>query len=1013
MSREPVWVRVQPRFGFAALLPLAAGVFAVAAPPAPPVNYTREIRPILAENCFTCHGPDVAARKAGLRLDVPNAAVKRALLARVTAKPESGALMPPPETHKKLTPAQIAKLKLWVAQGGHYDKHWSFVSVPKTVPVPPTKNKTWARNPIDKFVLARLERESLTPSKEASRTEWLRRVSLDLTGILPTLAEADAFLADKTPTAYEKVVDRLLASPHFGEQQALPWLDIARYADSYGYQSDQLSPTWPYRDWVVKAFNDNLPYNQFVTQQLAGDLLPGATRETRLATAFNRLHRMTNEGGSVPEEWRLEYVADRVRTFGTAFLGLTLECARCHDHKYDPVTQRDFYAFSAFFNSIDEHGLYNQSDIVPTPTVLLPTPEQETALEQAKAGVIAAEKALDDTKSARAAAFAAWQQGKTELSSPDLVAHYGFESLDEVPHVDEVKLVEGKQGLAALLTGDNNVNFPGKANFTRHTPFTIQFWMRDPRQLTEPMVVFHASSGTDVGFHGYDLLIENGVLTARIFRHWPGNAIAISTPSAVVPKDTWTKVALTYDGSSRAAGLKLYINGSLAATQPVRDHLWKGTGAHTLAFGERFRDRGFKGGLLDELSIYSRALTPLELGSTTDTVTSRAEYYFSAIDPETRAATAALAAAREKVWRAEDPMREVAVMEELPQPRPSYVLARGAYDAPRSQRAARGVPAVFGGGTLKDRLALAQWLTRPDHPLTARVAVNRFWQQLFGRGLVETAEDFGIQGRLPTHPELLDWLARDFLTDGNMKRALKQLVLSATYRQGSARRPDLEKKDPQNLLLARGPSYRYSAETIRDIALAASGLLKDTLGGPPVSPYQPGDLWREANTMSPAYRQSVGTDLYRRSLYTVWKRTAPMPNMVAFDAAGREVCVARRQATSTPLQALVLLNDPQFVEAARALGERILKDGGPTDASRVRYAFRRLAVREPTATEARLLEALYTEQRTAFAADLPAAQKLLTVGASKPDPTLAPAELAAATTLAQAILNLDATIWKR
>ncbi|WP_395088159.1 DUF1553 domain-containing protein [Armatimonas sp.] len=1016
---------------FAASLPLALSLLAVAAPPKAKISFTREIRPILAENCFLCHGPDPGSRQAGLRLDQPNTATKNALRARITAKASSPLHMPPVHSKKSLTSAQIATVKQWLSEGAVYEKHWAFVA-PQSPPSfpPPT---------IDGYILARLAKANLKPSPEANRAEWLRRVSLDLTGLPPSIAQADAFFADRALTAYEKVVDRLLASPGFGEQMALPWLDVARYGDSYGYQSDQLSTVWPWRDWLVGAFNKNLPYDQFVTQLVAGDLLPHATRETRLATAFNRLHRMTNEGGSVPEEWRLEYVADRVRTFGTAFLGLTLECARCHDHKYDPIKQSDFYALSAFLNSIDEHGLYDSGSITPTPSVLLPTPEQEKALEQAKLGVAEAEKALAETKTTRESAFQAWLKKyeafqkvrpfieTVQKEIPDLVAHFGFENLDGVPHVDSVPLVPGKIGLAAQLDGENNINFGDKARFTRHTPFTIMFWMRDARLLKDPVVVYTSSAGTDAGPYGYDLMIENGILQARMMRHWPGNALAIRATSTV-PANEWVHVTLTYDGSSTAAGMRLYVNGGLARTTILRDHLWKGTGTHALAFGQRFRDRGFKGGLIDELSVYGRALTLLEI-TASESPEGLREYYFSALDPETRTAQTKLTTAREKVWRTEDPIQEVMVMEELPTPRPSYVLARGAYDAPKTDknRVGRITPAFLpplsaplrgaGGETARNepggRLALAKWLTRPDHPLTARVAVNRLWQQFFGRGLVESSEDFGIQGRLPSHPELLDFLARDFQRDWNVKRFVRQLVLSQTYRQSSAQRPDLQKRDPLNILLARGSSYRLSAETIRDVALAASGLLDTKLGGPPVSPYQPGDLWREANSMSPAYRQSVGGDLYRRSLYTVWKRTAPLPNMMAFDASGREVCTARRQNTSTPLQALVLLNDPQFVEAARVLGEKIVRDGGTTDTQRVVFAFRTLATRFPTPTEARLLEQLYATERQLFTADPASAAKLLTVGEKKTDPALNPIEVACATAVAQAILNLDTTIWKR
>jgi hypothetical protein len=1025
-------------------------VFALAAvpsQPAPaPLHYNADIRPILSENCFACHGPDSAARKANLRLDVRDFALgagafvpghpdKSKLIARVLAT-ESSRQMPPLSSHKKLTAAQKETLRRWIAQGAAYEKHWSLT--PPTAPaVPVIRNpQSVVRSPIDAFVLARLQKEGIAPSTEAPRVEWLRRVTLDLTGLPPTPEEADALSADHSPNASEKVVDRLLASPRFGERMAVPWLDVARYADSYGYQSDQLCPTWPYRDWVVKAFNDNMPYDRFITEQLAGDLLPNATRESRLATAFNRIHRMTNEGGSVPEEWRLEGIADRVKTFGTAFLGITTECAHCHDHKFDPISQRDYYALSAFFNNIDEYGLYDRADIVPSPSILLPAPDQEKALAAAREGVKAAEERLIHARKERESAFQAWSQNSKNVTIPDLIGQFDFERFDggKLPNLvpgakesgvksDEVPLVDGKFGKAAQLDGENNVNFPALGRFTRHTPFTISFWMRDAREAAEPCVVLQACDGTDAGPHGYDLLLEKGRLTARLFRHWPGNAIAVRAENEI-PANTWTNVAVTYDGSSRASGLRIYINGKQGKLETIRDHMVKGIGVHTLTFGQRFRDKGFKGGRIDELHIFSRDLTPLEVAadyapdskSAPDPSAMR-EYYFSAIDEVTRKAAADLTAAREKVWQAEDPVMEVAVMEEQPNPRPTWVLARGRYDAPRTDdaRVDRSSPSAIApwpAGAPRDRLGLARWLTQPSNPLTARVAVNRLWYEIFGRGIVETVEDFGVQGKLPSHPELLDWLARDFVASGwNVKALLKKMVLSSTYRQSSALRPDLARKDPDNVLLARGPSRRLGAEAIRDVALYASGLLDEHIGGPPVSPYQPGDLWREANTMSPAYRQSVGGDLYRRSLYSVIKRTVPMADMTSFDAPSREVCTARRTPTNTPLQALVLLNDVQFVEACRVLAEKAVKEAKPEERST--FIFRRLATREPTAAESNLLADLYRRQLERFTANATDAQRLLKIGDRKADASLPAADVAAATVVAQTILNLDATVWER
>jgi hypothetical protein len=685
--------------------------------------------------------------------------------------------------------------------------------------------------------------------------------------------------------------------------------------------------------------------------------------------------------------------------------------------------------------------MYDRADIVPSPSLPLPTPEQETQYSVLRESVKQAEADLAKLRTEREPQFREWLAQTRRVKgvpdvSVDLLGKFDFEELqgavlpNKAPGAikhgqrqDEVPLVAGVSGKAAQLDGENNIHFPDLARFARYSPFTIAFWMYDQRQAAEPAVVFHACAGTDAGPHGYDLMLEQGTLTARMYRHWPGNAIGVRA-AGKVPANTWTHVAVTYDGSSRAAGLKIFINGR-AGQETLRDHLYKGIGVNVLAFGQRFRDKGFKGGRIDDVYLFGRPLSPVEIqallpdpaGIYTDA--DYRDHYFHAIDPETRKAIAALTALRHKLVDAEDQQLEVAVMEEMAQPRPAHVLARGAYDAPKTDknRVDRTTPAAvmpLPPGLPKDRLGLAQWLTSPNHPLTARVAVNRMWALFWGKGLVETVENFGLQGTLPSHPELLDWLARDFIRSGWDTRALvKKIVLSSAYRQASALRPDLKQKDPENLLLARGPSYRLGAEAIRDLALAAGGLLDERRGGPPVSPYQPGDLWRESNVMSPPYRQSVGTDLYRRSLYSVWKRTAPPPNMLAFDAVSREVCVARRQRTSTPLQALVLLNDPQFVEAARVLAERTLKEGGATAESRVRYVFRTLATREPTEVEKRLLTGMYEEQRALFGQAPAEAAKLIKIGDRKPDAALSPAEVAAATVLAQTILNLDAAIWKR
>ncbi len=1033
----------------------------LAAPPhssPTPVGFNKDVRPILIETCFVCHGPDAGKRMAGFRIDQRDSAIARGvivpgkpdkskMIARINAAATSG-IMPPASFNKPLTAKQKAILRTWIAQGAKYELHWAFVPPPAHVPIPSVKHAEWCRSPIDRFVIARLEQMGIKPSPDATREDWLRRVSLDLDGIQPTPAEIDTFVADRSPKCFETVVDRLLASPKYGERMASPWLDVARYADSYGYQSDQLSPTWPYRDWVVRAFNQNISNYKFVTYQIAGDLLPRATRDQRLATAFNRLHRMTNEGGSVPEEWRKEGVADRVRTFGTAFLGLTTECARCHDHKYDPITTRDYYSFASFFNNIDEYGLYDRSDIVPSPSLLLPTPDQSAKLAAAQQAVAAKDQDLAQATMHAEAGFTKWLESKPAPQLSDMTGQFNLDSFqgasltnlvpgskEQGARSDAVKLVPGHSGMAVLLDGENNINFPGLGRFSRSSPYTISFWMKDPREADGAAVVYSATDGTDAGPVGYDLMIDNGVLTTRMFRHWPGNAIAVRT-AAIVPKDVWTHVAVTYDGSSRASGLKIYVNGKLPEQSILRDKMVKGIGVHTLVFGQRFRDRGFKGGAIDDLSIFSRDCTSIEVAqlfdghALADAIAHPANnqnelraYYDSAVAPGARTAASALEAARALIWQAEDPQIEVPVMDEMASIRPTFVLPRGRYDAPQndSTRVTRTVPASlppFPKGQPVNRLGLAAWLTSPTHPLTARVEVNRLWGIFFGKGIVETQEDFGIQGRPPTHPELLDWLARDFIDSGwDVKAMMRKIALSSVYRQESSLRPDLKERDPRNDLLARGPSGRLSAEEIRDCALAAAGLLDTKMGGPPVSPYQPGDLWRESNTMSPGYRQSVGGDLYRRSLYTVIKRTAPMPNMLAFDSVSREICTARRLPTNTPVQALVLLNDPQFIEAARQVAARAMATV-PTEskdalAGRISYIFKLLASREPTRQELTALTDLYNNQKPGYSREPEMAAQLVHIGESKPDPTLPVVDLAALTVVSQTVLNLDATIWKK
>jgi len=1031
-------------------------------------DYDREVRPILSDHCYKCHGPDAETREADLRLDTREGLVASAvipgqpdaseLVARITSDdPEMR--MPPPEAHLDLSADQKQTLRAWIAAGAEVTEHWAFRPVSESVAVPAVRDASWPRETLDRFVLAKLESMGRQPAPPADAWRLVRRLSLDFTGLPPTPEEIAEFETDARQDldgAIASAVDRLLASDAFGEHLAVAWLDVARYADSYGYQSDQLSNQWPYRDWVVRALNDNLPYNQFITWQLAGDLLPDATRDQRLATAFNRLHRMTNEGGSIAEEWLVENSADRVHTMGSAMLGLTLECARCHDHKFDPILARDYYSLFAFFNSIDENGMYDRTDKVPSPSLLLPTDEQQAAVDAARREIEQVEEALAACRAAGEERFAQWRESAASLDEEqDLVGRFTFDDAGQAlanlaPNATingvapSAQRIEGRQGSAIRFNGDRGATFGKLTKFDRADPFTFDFWLRDAARNPLPVVVMQQTFGTDVGFNGVDLMLADGLLEARIYRVWPGNAIGVRAVQPLAA-DQWQHMTFTYDGASRAAGLKLYADGVEIPTQVLRDRIHKSASAAMygdgmLTFGERMRDRGFKDGQLDELRIYARALTPLEIkqlhdgaahsksgtdGASNESapadISALREYYFSAVDDEARALAEQLHAARHRLVEAEEPIQEVAVMEELPEPRPTYLLARGAYDAPKGpeNRVDRDVFQEmlnrFPSAAPHNRLGLAQWMTDSANPLPARVVVNRVWASFFGRGLVASQENFGRQGTTPSHPELLDWLARDFIDHGwDLKRLCRQIATSGVYRQDSRATSAQREADPDNQWLARGPSRRLSAEQIRDVALAASGLLDRTIGGPPVSPYQPGgDLWRESNSMSPAYQQSTGRGLHRRSIYSVWKRTSPLPNMMAFDAVTREVCTVSRSRTNTPLQALVLLNDVQFVEAARSLAAGAMERHADLDA-RINDAFMRLAGRPPDALERELLVEVYDEQHALFVEAIeqdPA--KFLGVGESKPDATLAPADLAALTAVCQVILNLDATIFER
>jgi len=1007
-----------------------------------PVDFVRDVRPILSDKCFKCHGPDENARQGELRLDLPAAARKvlspekpaaSELLKRITSNdPEHR--MPPLDSRRTLSKSEIDILSRWIAGGAVYKKHWSFEPVAGVEP-PAVKNGAWCRNPIDRFVLSRLEGAGVDPSQAASRERLIRRVTFDLTGLPPTLKEIDAFVADKTvplDKALEKVVDRLLGSPAYGERMAAEWLDIARYSDSYGYQVDRDRHVWPYRDWVVRAFNKNMPYDRFITLQLAGDLLPEPTDDSRLATTFNRLHSQKVEGGSTLEEFRVEYVADRNHTFAMAFLGLTLECARCHQHKFDPIAQKEYYQFFAFFNNIDESGVYSYfTSSVPTPTLLLTNAKQKAAISTAEAKVAQTEAAWGKLSGTRQQPFDAWLASRApDARSPSPLPGRVYHNDFEKPVGGANRSVAGRFGKAARLTGDDGIG-TGVGNFRRFQPFSVSLWMLTPDEK-ERAIIFHRSRAwTDAGSRGYQLMLEGGRLSGSLIHFWPGNALRVVTKRKF-PVGSWHHVTMTWDGSNRARGLKIYIDGRSAATTLVRDNLYKnisGGGGDAITIGERFRDRGFKNGSVDEFSVFNRRLTDLEIAQLYDgqsldealataaeqlSGTQRAglrEYFLETIDKPYSESRAAATAARKARCELYDGIGEIMVMADLDttRRRQTYVLRRGAYDAP-TDPVEPGTPASlppFPANAPRNRLGLARWLTDPAHPLTPRVAVNRLWQQCFGAGLVRTPEDFGSQGQPPTHPDLLDWLAGDFVRGGwDLKRTLRRIVLSATYCQDSRASAELRRRDPGNRLLARGPSYQLPAEMIRDNVLWASGLLVDKLGGAPARPY---DL---AVSFKPVKVDS-GEGLYRRSLYTFWKRTGPAPVMMTLDASKRDVCVVKRERTSTPLQACVLLNGPQFIEAARVLGQSMLKKHGEDVDAMVVEMFRRLTSRTPTEREREILVRGFAEQLEYFEADPKRADLFLKTGKAAIEKTLPPVRIAAAAMVANTLMNFDECVMKR
>jgi Protein of unknown function (DUF1553)/Protein of unknown function (DUF1549)/Concanavalin A-like lectin/glucanases superfamily/Planctomycete cytochrome C len=1034
----------------AALLILNTNGFAADGPPT--IRFGRDILPILSHNCFQCHGPDEKARKAKLRLDtnkgalsvvVPGKSGDSELIRRINE--DADELMPPPRTNRKLTAEQKETLRRWIDEGAVWGKHWAYEAVVRPS-LPPVKDASWPRNPIDHFIIARLAKEKLTPAPEAARETLIRRVTLDLTGLPPTPHEVDAFVADRSPDAYEKVVDRLLASPRYGECMALEWLDEARFADTNGYQNDFARTMWPWRDGVIVAFNQNQPFDRFVVEQIAGDLLPHATLAQKIASGFNRNNRTVTEAGSIEEEWRVENAVDRVETTATVFLGLTMGCCRCHDHKYDPIGQKEFYQFFAFFNSLNEQGVYTEQRGNVPPLVTVVGQEDQKRMRQLDEAIAAAEQTVQEqekTISGRQQAWEKEQQARPASIEPsDWVWHCSLNGDLHSLGADGKKseLVfrgkgqpvwsEGPVGKALKLDGmDTSFLDAGQAVVLDRTDkFSYGGWIKangDGALLSK--------IDDSAAYRGFDLLLSNGKVDVHLVHNWPDNALKVTSQEPLA-RDAWVHVFVTHDGSGKAAGLKLYVNGRpvklVVQNDKLRDTL---ATKQPLRVGKRSTSLALRGEAAD-IRVYRRLLTGDEVQAiaaqplrhilqTPMAQRSKvqkellSQVFREQFASELRVPKDKAAKLRKEKTELEKSLPTVMVMEELKTPRETFVLKRGRYDMPdKGQKVDPGVPAClppWPADAPRNRLGLARWLVSPDNPLTARVRVNRYWQHHFGIGLVKTADNFGIQGELPSHPELLDYLASEFVRTGwNVKAMHRLMVTSATYRESSRATAAALHRDPENRLLARGPRFRLSAEVVRDNALDISGLLVEKVGGPSIKPYQPAGLWEElaGGAGEGPYVQEKGAGLYRRSLYIYRKRTVPHPSMATFDAPSREVCQVKRPRTNTPLQARQLLNDVTYVEAARRLGQLMLTEGGRTPEERLAFAFRRSTARTPGPMELQVLLRGLERHQQNFRGDKEAAQRFLRHGDSPLDAKLDAAELAAYAAMAGVILNLDETI---
>lgn len=1036
------------------------------------VDFNRDVRPIFSEHCYACHGPDENKRKAGLRLDiheealkelksgnravVPSDLTKSALIQRVmAADPEE--IMPPVKHAKPLSTAQVDTLKRWVQEGAPWKAHWSFLPPERSV-LPKVKERTWPRNPVDYFILAALEREQLKPNPPAEKTALLRRVTFDLTGLPPTIAEVDGFLADTSPGAYERVVDRLLHSPHYGERMALQWLDLARYADTSGYHFDGVRFMWLWRDWVINAFNENKPYDAFTIEQLAGDLLPKATQSQRVATGFVRNNMTNDEGGADPDEYLNKYVVDRVNTLGSVWLGLTVGCTECHDHKYDPMRSKEFYQLYAFFNNVPEKGLDRIRTDNPPPRLPVPTTAQAMQFVEADFAVKDAEKTLLDRSNELGETQEKWELefSTSPIPKPNdtgLLARVDFDaSLDAqsgaVTNVgrysgtNEVAYAPARRGKGIKLDGKNHVLLDQIVQFERTNSFSYSAWIN--YQGAAGAILSKMDDAP--GYGGFDFLISESKLEVHVVNAWPDNALKVRTRETL-PASQWLHVTATYDGSSKAAGLKLYVNGKLRDVEVQNDKLSESIlSTEPLRIGARKSQFGLTG-VIDDVRFYDRVLTAEDIRvlvldgyvpiltksrgkRSSEERTELTRIYKENYAVDYLRSEAALARARKDKEAFYTQIPTTLIMEEMQPPRETFVLVRGDYRT-KGEKISAGTPSFLpplpAGPT--NRLSLARWLVSKEHPLTARVNVNRYWAMFFGEGLVKTINDFGSQGEWPSHPELLDWLALQFRdggpaehhVDGDSSAAhveadpwdtralVRLLVTSATYRQSAAVTPEKLERDPYNRLLTRGPRLRLEAEFLRDNALAVAGLLNRKIGGASVKPYQPPGIWDGVDAV---YKQDKGELLYRRGMYVFWRRSAHYPSFATFDAPNREVCTFLRQRTQTPLQSLVLMNDPVYVEAARGLAQRVLAEEPSNLSKRLELAFRHTLGRVPVTEEMAVLQETYEQQHANFSKDTSGAEALTKIGELPAPEGVSKTDLAALMAVANVLLNLNEAITK-